>query len=213
MKPEVLGKLEGTPWENILLVNLKSEANKPLIGRNIGQAAATRGEDPYELACDLLIQEGGDVSIIGFGMSEENTVRVLRHPQVMIASDGSALTPSGSSRSEIPHPRNYGTYPRFLGHYVREKKILPLAGAIKKISSMPAAKLGLKDRGIIRSGAFADLVVFDADRILDKATYAEPEQYPVGIDYVLVNGRVVIDHDRHMGALPGKFLLGPGRRT
>ncbi|MGB7296943.1 MAG: D-aminoacylase [Candidatus Aminicenantales bacterium] len=213
MKPEVVEKLKGTPWENILLVELETEKNKRLIGRTIGQAAADENKDPYEFACDLLVQEGGDVSIIGFGMSEENTVRVLRHPQVMVASDGSALAPSGPLSSGIPHPRNYGTYPRFLGHYVREKKIFPLAEAIKKVSSMPAAKLGLKDRGIIRETAFADLVVFDADRILDTATYTEPEQYPTGIDYVLVNGRVVIDHDRHTGALPGRFLLGPGRKT
>lgn len=213
MKPDVLGKLEGTPWENILLVDLRSESNKRFIGRTLGQAAAAENKDPYEFACDLLIQEDGDVSIIGFGMSEENTIRVLRHPQAMIASDGSALAPSGPLDPGIPHPRNYGTYPRFIGYYVREKKILPLAEAIKKVSSMPAAKMGLKDRGVIRESAFADLVVFDADRILDTATYTEPEQYPAGIDYVLVNGRIVIDHERHTGALPGKFLLGPGRRS
>ena len=212
MRPEAMEKLEGTPWENILLVDLEAKENKRLLGQTVGQAAAAKNQDPYEFACDLLIQEGGDVSIIGFGMSEENTVRVLRHPQVMIASDGSALAPYGPLRSGIPHPRNYGTYPRFLGHYVREKKILTLPGAVKKVSSMPAAKLGLKDRGVIRKGAFADLVVFDAERILDRATYTEPEKYPTGIDYVIVNGRVVVDHDRHTGALPGKFLLGPGRK-
>jgi N-acyl-D-amino-acid deacylase len=212
MKSEAMEKLEGTPWENILLVDLETEENKRLIGQTIGQAAAAKSQDPYEFVCDLLIQEGGDVSIIGFGMSEENTVRVLKHPQVMVASDGSALAPYGPLRSGIPHPRNYGTYPRFLGHYVREKKILTLSEAVKKVTSMPAAKLGLKDRGVIRKGTFADLVVFDAERILDRATYTEPEQYPEGIDYVLVNGRVVIDHDRHTGVLPGKFLLGPGRK-
>ncbi len=212
MKPEVIEKLEGTPWENILLVDLETEENKRLIGLTVGQAAAAKNRDPYEFACDLLIQEAGDVSIIGFGMSEENTVRALKHPQVMVASDGSALAPYGPLRSGIPHPRNYGTFPRFLGHYVREKKILTLPEAVKKVSSMPAAKLGLEERGIIRKGAFADLVVFDAERILDKATYTDPEQYAEGIDYVLVNGRVVIDHDRHTGALPGKFLLGPGRQ-
>jgi N-acyl-D-amino-acid deacylase len=212
MKPEVMEKLEGTPWENILLVDLESEANKRLIGQTVAQAASTENKDPYEFACDLLILEGGDVSIIGFGMSEENTVRVLKHAQVMVASDGSALAPYGPLSSGIPHPRNYGTYPRFLGHYVRDKKILTLPEAVKKVSSMPAAKLGLKDRGTVREGAFADLVVFDPERILDKATYTEPEQYPQAIDYVLVNGRIVIDHDRHTGALPGRFLLGPGRR-
>ncbi len=213
MRPEVMEKLEGTPWENILLVELESEENKRLIGQTVGQAAAAENKEPYAFACDLLIQEGGDVSIIGFGMSEENTVRVLKHPQVMVASDGSALAPYGPLSSGIPHPRNYGTYPRFLGHYVREKKILTLPEAVKKVSSLPAAKLGLKDRGIIREGAFADLVVFDAGRIMDQATFIDPERYPEGIDYVLVNGRVVIDHERHTGALPGKFLLGPGRKS
>ena len=212
MKPEVMEKLEGTPWENLLLVDLETEGNKRLIGRTVAQAAAAANRDPYEFACDLLIQEGGDVSIIGFGMSEENTVRVLKHPQVMVASDGSALAPSGPLSSGIPHPRNYGTYPRFLGHYVRDKKILSLPEAIKKVSSMPATKLGLKNRGVIKEGAFADVVVFDADSILDKATYTEPEQYPEGIDYVLVNGRVVVDQGRHTEVLPGKFLLGPGRK-
>lgn len=212
MKPEVIEKLEGTPWENLLLVDLETEGNKRLIGRTVAQAAAAANRDPYEFACDLLIQEGGDISIIGFGMNEENTVRVLKHPQVIVASDGSALAPSGPLSFGIPHPRNYGTYPRFLGHYVRDKKILSLPEAIKKVSSIPAAKLGPKNRGIIKEGAFADVVVFDADSILDKATYTEPEQYPEGIDYVLVNGRVVIDHGRHTEKLPGKFLLGPGRK-
>jgi N-acyl-D-amino-acid deacylase len=213
MKAETMEKLEGTPWENILLVDLNKKEDKPLVGQTIGQAAAAASQDPYEFSCGLLIAEGGDVSIIGFGMSEDNTVRVLKHPQVMVCSDGSALAPYGPLQGGMPHPRNYGTFPRFLGRYVREKNILPLPEAVKKITSMPAAKLGLKDRGTIKEGHFADLVVFDPAQISDKATYTEPEQYPVGIDYVLVNGKVVIDHGRHTGALPGRVLFGPGRKT
>jgi N-acyl-D-amino-acid deacylase len=213
MKAETMEKLEGTPWENILLVDLNKKEDRPLVGRTIAQAAAAANQDPYEFSCDLLIAEGGDVSIIGFGMSEDNTVRVLKHPQVMVCSDGSALAPYGPLQGGMPHPRNYGTFPRFLGRYVREKNILPLPEAVKKITSMPAAKLGLKDRGTIKEGHFADLVVFDPAQISDKATYTEPEQYPVGIDYVLVNGKVVIDHGRHTGALPGRVLFGPGRKT
>jgi N-acyl-D-amino-acid deacylase len=213
MKAETMEKLEGTPWENILLIDMNKEENKHLVGQTIGQAAAAENKDPYEFSCDLLIAEGGNVSIVGFGMSEDNTVRVLKHPQVMICSDGSALAPYGLLHDGMPHPRNYGTFPRFLGRYIREKKILALPEAIKKITSMPAAKLGLKDRGTIVEGHFADLVVFDPAQILDKATYTEPEQYPAGIDYVIVNGQIVIDHDRHTEVLPGQVLFGSGRKA
>ena len=208
MKEETFEKLEGTPWENILLVDMDQEENKPLVGKTIQQAADEARQDPYEFSCDLLIKEGGNVSIIGFGMDEEGTEQTLKHPLVMLCSDGSALAPDGG----MPHPRNYGTFPRFLGHYVRERKIMGLPEAIKKMTSMPAAKAGLKDRGAIRTGNWADLVVFDPAAIADKATYTDPEQYPVGIDYVLVNGKVVIDHGVHSGEMAGKLLYGPGKK-
>ncbi len=212
MKEETFEKLEGTPWENILLVDMREEANKSLVGKTIGQAASEAHQDPYEFSCDLLIKEGGNVSIIGFGMDEEGTEEVLKHPLVMLCSDGSSLAPTGPLGGGMPHPRNYGTFPRLLGRYVRERKIMSLPEAIKKMTSMPAAKVGLKDRGAIRTGNWADLVVFDPATIADKATYTEPEQYPVGIDYVLVNGKVVIDHGAHSGALAGKLLYGPGKK-
>jgi N-acyl-D-aspartate/D-glutamate deacylase len=145
-------------------------------------------------------------------MDEEGTEQVLKHPLVMLCSDGSALAPTGPLHGGMPHPRNYGTFPRFLGHYVRERKIMGLPEAIKKMTSMPAAKVGLKDRGAIRTGNWADLVVFDPATIADKATYTDPEQYPVGIDYVIVNGKVVIDHGAHSGELAGKLLYGPGKK-
>jgi N-acyl-D-amino-acid deacylase len=110
-----------------------------------------------------------------------------------------------------PHPRNYGTFPRFLGYYVRERKLLSLPEAIKKVTSKPAAKLGLNDRGSLKQGNFADIVVFDSETIADKSTFIEPHQYPVGIDYVLVNGTTVIDHGKHTEKLPGKVLYGPGK--
>ena len=212
MKDETFEKLEGTPWENILFVNMDEEENKPLIGKTIQQAASEAHQDPYEFSCDLLIKEGGNVSIIGFGMDEEGTEQVLKHPLVMLCSDGSALAPTGPLHGGMPHPRNYGTFPRFLGHYVRERKIMGLPEAIKKMTSMAAAKLGLTDRGAIRTGNWADLVVFDPATIADKATYTDPEQYPVGIDYVLVNGKVVVDHGVHSGELAGKLLYGPGKK-
>jgi N-acyl-D-amino-acid deacylase len=183
-----------------------------LIGKNISEAAAESKQDPYEFLCDLLIEEEGDVYHVGFGMSNENTDLVLQHPLVMMGSDGSALAPYGPLSRGVTHPRNYGAFPRFLRLYVNEKKTISLSEAIKKITSMPAAKMGLQDRGSIKEGNFADLVVFDPQTIADKATYTKPEQYPLGIDYVIVNGKIVIDHGKHSGVLPGKVLLSQGKK-
>jgi N-acyl-D-amino-acid deacylase len=212
LREETMQKLEGTPWENILLTSLDEEENQRFIGKTIQQAAAELNQDPYEFMCDILIKEKGGVGYVGFGMSEEQTEETLRHPLVMLCSDGSALAPYGPLHQGKPHPRNYGTFPRFLGHYVRDRKALALPEAVKKMTSMPAAKLGLRDRGTLKQGNFADIVVFDPATIADKATYTDPEQYSAGIDYVIVNGKVVIDHDNHTGALPGKVLYGPGKR-
>ena len=212
LREEFMQKIEGTPWENILLTDLNEEEDKRFIGKTIQQAAAELGQDPYDFTCDILIKEKGDVGYIGFGMSEEQTEEILKHPQVMLCSDGSALAPYGPLSQGKPHPRNYGTFPRFLAVYVREKKALTLPQAVKKMTSLPAAKLGIKDRGALKQGHFADIVVFDQNTIADKATYTEPEQYPVGIDYVVVNGQVVMDHDQHTGVLAGKVLYGPGKK-
>lgn len=211
MKADTLKKVAGYGWDKIMIANVSKEKNKKLIGRNIGEAAAEANQDPYEYACDLIVDEGRDVSHIGFGMSEETTDAVLKHPLVMLGSDGSSLAPYGPLSEGKPHPRNYGTFPRFLGYYVRKKKLLPLPQAVKKIASMPAAKLGLRDRGSLKKGNFADVVIFDPNTIVDKATFIEPHQYPSGIDYVIVNGTVVVDHGEHTGKLPGKVLTGPGK--
>ena len=206
MKAETLKKVEGYGWDKIVISNVQKEKNNHLVGKNIGEAAAQANSDPYEFVCDLIVDEGQDVSHIGFGMNEETTEAVLKHPLAMLGSDGSSLAPYGPLSGGKPHPRNYGTFPRFLGHYVRERKILTLSQAIKKISSMPASKLGLRNRGSIRPGNYADIVVFDPNNIADKATFIDPHQYPVGIDYVLVNGTVVVDHGKHTEKLPGKVL-------
>jgi len=212
MRKETQAKLKGYSWEDLVIVDVHLDENKGLIGKNISEAAAEKMQAAYEFVCDLLIEEGGDVDHIGFGMSDENTAVVLQHPLVMMGSDGSALAPYGPLSRGVPHPRNYGAFPRFLGHYVREKNILSLPEAIKKITSMPAAKMGLQDRGSIKEGNFADLVVFNPQTIADKATYTRPEQYPVGIDYVIVNGKIVIDDGKHTGELPGKVLQGSGKK-
>jgi len=213
MKAETLEKVIGNnSWESLLITGVNTEKNRHLEGKYLTEGASERKQDPYEFACDLLIEERGDVSIVGFGMSEENTELVLKHPLVMLCSDGSALAPYGPLNRGVPHPRNYGSFPRFLSAYIREKKLLSLPEAIKKMTSLPAAKMQLKGRGSIRKGNFADLVIFESETISDKATYTEPKQYPEGIDYVIVNGRIVIDHGKHTGELPGKVLDGPGKK-
>lgn len=213
MKEETLKKVEGNnSWENLVIQAVNDESKNQLVGKNIREVAKQKNQDPYDFTCDLLISEGGSLSVIGFGMSEENTALVLKHPLVMLCSDGRALAPYGFLDNNVPHPRNYGAFPCFLRSYVREKEILSLPQAINKMTSMPAERMGLKKRGAIKQGYYADLVVFDASKISDKATYINPKQYPEGIDYVIVNGEVVIDHDKHTGALPGKVLHGPGKK-
>jgi N-acyl-D-amino-acid deacylase len=211
MKADTLKKVQGYGWDKIVISNLHKNHNQWLIGKSIGEAAATKNIDPYEFMCDLIIDEEFNVSHIGFGMNEETTEMVLKHPLVMLGSDGSSLAPYGPLSKGKPHPRNYGAFPRFLGYYVRERKLLTLPEAIKKVTSKPAAKMGLSNRGSLQEGFFADIVIFDPKTIADKATFIEPHQYPVGIDYVLVNGTTVIDHGKHTEKLPGKVLYGPGK--
>lgn len=212
MKEETLIKVRGNnSWESMLISSVRNKQNHHLVGKYIQEAADETKLDPYEFSCDLLISEGGGLSIIGFGMSEENTELVLKHPLVMLCSDGRALASYGPLSEGIPHPRNYGSFPRFLGQYVRERKLLSLPDAIKKMTSMPAAKMKLKNRGSIEKGNYADLVIFDPSTIADLATYTEPEQYPQGIDYVIVNGKIVIDQGKHTGELAGKVLQGSGK--
>ena len=213
MKEETLEKVEGNnSWENLVIQAVSNEMNRHLVGKKIQEAADKKNQNPYDFTCNLLISEGGSLSVIGFGMSEENTALVLKHPLVMLCSDGRALAPYGVLGENIPHPRNYGAFPRFLRFYVREKKLLSLPEAIRKMTSMSAERMGLKKRGVIKKGNYADLVVFDASKISDKATYIKPKQYSKGIDYVIVNGKMVIDHGKHTGALPGKVLHGPGMK-
>jgi N-acyl-D-amino-acid deacylase len=147
--------------------------------------------------------------MILFMMSEDNVALGLRQPWVMIGSDGEGRAAEGPYASGKPHPRNYGTVPRFLGHYVRERRILSLEAAVHKLTSLAASKLGLRDRGVVRAGAWADLVVFDAERIAETSTFEAPHRYPAGIPWVLVNGEPVVAAGRHTGARAGRVV---GRR-
>lgn len=179
-------------------------------GRRLGELARERSMDPYTLAVDLLVDGRGGVGMIGFGMSEENTARLLSHPLAMVCSDGGSYAPYGPLSESRPHPRAYGSFPRLLGYYVRETGALSLREAINKITERPARKLGMRDRGIVRVGAFADLVAFDPARIGDGATFDEPHRYPEGIELVVVNGAVTLRGGSHTGARAGRALRGRG---
>lgn len=195
-------------WDS---VQITSAGSTPWArGRRLGELAAERGVDPYALTRELLESNGGSVGMIGYGMSEENTARLLAHPLGMVCSDGGSYAPYGPLSGGSPHPRSYGSFPRLLGYYVRETGALPLEQAVHKITGRPAAKLALRDRGVIRVGAFADLVAFDPGTIRDGATFDDPHRYPVGIPLVIVNGQVTLRDGEHTGARAGRPVRGHG---
>jgi N-acyl-D-amino-acid deacylase len=191
-------------WTDLLITDC--DPLPEVLGKNIAEIAADEGKDPLDAALDLIAVSGGQVECVCFGQLEANVRILMRHPLVVVGSDGEALAPYGVLALGKPHPRNYGTFPRVLGHYVREEKVLSLEQAVKKMTSVTAERFGLADRGVIREGAWADLVLLDALTVADKATYDNPHQYPAGIPYVLVGGEVVIDRGQHTGALPGQVL-------
>ena len=197
----------------MLLVSLRSEKNKPFQGKRMSELIAARGGDPVDVLLDVLIEENGSVPTVFFHHSEPDMQLVMQQPWTSIGSDGSAVSPDGPTGRGHPHPRYYGTFPRVLGRYVRELKVISLADAIKKMTSMNADKIRIKDRGRLREGLWADITIFDAGKVMDRATFEKPHQYPIGIPYVIVNGVVTIDKEQHTGALAGRVLYGPARRT
>jgi N-acyl-D-amino-acid deacylase len=199
------GKRLGS-WDKVLISSVFTEKNKTFEGKNILEAAREAGKEPYEFIRDLLIEEENQVGMILFFSSEDNLKRILAHPLVVIGADGAAVAPYGLLGKGKPHPRHYGTFPRILGNYAREEKIFSLARGIQKMTSTTAHKFGLRKRGRIEEGCFADLVVFDPGTIIDCATWKDPHQYPKGIDHVLVNGQIVIREGEHTGKLPGIIL-------
>jgi N-acyl-D-amino-acid deacylase len=192
------------PWDKVLIAYAPGAPD--LEGQTVGEIAGQRGTNPDETVPDLVLETGGRATIVDFVMSEDNLRTVLRHPLVMIGSDGSSLLPEGPLGEGKVHPRNYGTFPRVLGKYVREERVLSLPEAVHKMTGLPAKRLGLPDQGRLAKGMKADLVLFNPDTVIDKATYTSPHQYPSGIEYVFVNGRAVITPQGHTGALPGRIL-------
>jgi N-acyl-D-aspartate/D-glutamate deacylase len=196
----------------MLLVSLKEERNAPFQGRRMSELILARGGDPVSVLFDLLLEENGSVPTVFFHHSEQDMQLVMKQPWTSIGSDGAAVSIDGPTGRSHPHPRYYGTFPRVLGRYVRDLQVLTLTEAIRKMTSMNADKIGIKDRGRIREGMWADITIFDQDRVADLATFENPHQYPVGIQYVIVNGALTVENGSHTGALAGRVLYGPGRK-
>jgi len=190
-------------WDNVAIANVSDPSDRDAEGARLGTYAAAHKTEPYAMAVALLQRSRGNVGMLGFAMSEDNLDRILAHPQGMVCSDGGAFAVDGPTRRGRPHPRGLGTYPRILARYVRERKALTLTQAIRKMSALPASRVHIRDRGTIAPGLAADLVVFDPAAVQDTATFAEPFQYPTGINAVIVNGNVSLLEglrtDKHAG--------------
>jgi dihydroorotase/N-acyl-D-amino-acid deacylase len=196
--------------EAVLLCVVQSPELQPLQGKTLAEVANLWKKDPIDALMDILIADRAFTSVAVFGMSEPDVALALEQPWVSIDNDSQGTAPDGLLGREHPHPRAYGTFPRILRKYVREEHRLRLEDAIRKFAALPAAKLGLADRGVLKAGAWADVVVFDPETVHDVATFESPNQLSVGMDYVLVNGVPVIDGGKATNALPGKVLRGPG---
>lgn len=194
---------KGVGWENTFINQCK---RKEWEGLSVSQVAAREGKDDFEMAFDLLIENDGNVPVVYFTIGDIDIESIMRHPAVMIGSDSSALATEGPLFKGKPHPRSFGTFVRVLGRYTREENVLTLEEAIRKMTAAPAQKLGLTDRGLLRPGHKADIVVFDPNTVADKATYADPFQYPTGILHVFVNGTPTIAQGEHLGARAGRIL-------
>ncbi|MGW8266699.1 MAG: N-acyl-D-amino-acid deacylase family protein [Longimicrobiales bacterium] len=210
IRSEVVRRVRQEPGDYDLIVinRVRTEAGKAMVGKNLAEIASERGAQPVDALLGILMEEDGSVGYIGHAMSRENVEMVLSHPLVMVGSDGSSMAPVGEAARSRPHPRSYGTFPRILGHYCRERGLFDLATAVKKMTSMPADQIGIPDRGRIARGKKADLVVFDPGTVRDEATFEDPHRFPTGIHHVLVNGEVVVKDGEHTGARPGTVIRG-----
>ncbi len=199
----------GSP-ANVMLVAFRQDSLKRFTGRTLADVARERGRSPEETAMDLVVQDDSRVGTVYFLMSEDNVRRQIALPWMSFGSDGGSLAPEGAFLRSNPHPRAYGNFARLLGRYVREERIISLEEAVRRLTSMPAATLGLRRRGSLRPGFHADIVVFDPDSIRDHATFDRPHQYSTGVRDVLVNGVPVLRGGEHTGATPGRVVRGPG---
>ena len=217
----VIAEMRARPngWENLMrhagpdkmiLLGFKNDKLKPLTGKTLAEVAAMRGTSPEDTAIDLVIEDGSRVAVAYFLMDEANVARQVALPWMAFDSDAASQAPRGVFLKSSVHPRAYGNFARLLGKYVRDEKRTTLQDAVRRLTSFPAANLGIKDRGLVRPGMMADLAMFDAATIADKATFDKPQQFAVGMRHVLVNGQPVLLDGEMTTARPGRAVLGPG---
>ncbi len=199
-------------WEGMLLVSFSNPEYKKFEGKRMNEVIRAIGGNPVDVLFRVLIDNNGSVPAVYFHHSEDDMRYALKQPFVSIGSDGTAVKTQGPLARGNPHPRYYGTFPRVLGRYVREEKLITLEEAVRKMTSANAAKVRIYDRGLLRPGQWADITVFDAGKIIDHATFGKPHQYSTGVEYVLVNGKLVLDRGQHTSARPGTILYGQGKR-
>ena len=221
-RPRILAEMKqlGNGWENlrllaggadrVLLLGFKNARLKPLTGKTLAEVAKLRGQPVEDAIADLIIEDDSRIDAAYFLMSDDNVELGLKQPWVSLGSDAESSAPEGVFLQSSTHPRAYGNVARFLGHYVRERKLLPLEEAIHRLTGLPAANWKLRDRGCLRTGCFADLVVFDPAAIIDHATYDRPQQFATGVTDVFVNGVQVLGAGEHTGKTPGQVVRGPG---
>src|SRR6202023_1173064 len=197
--------------EAILVSVVHSPKLAPLQGKTIAQIAKLWNKDPIDAIFDLLIEDDAFTSVAVFGMSEPDVLLALEQPWVSVCNDSQGTAPDGLLGREHPHPRAYGTFPHILRKYVREDQKLRLEEAIRKFSALPAQRMRLTDRGVLKQGMWADVVVFDPEMVRDVATFDDPNRLSEGMEYVLINGVPVIENGKMTGALPGKVLRGAGK--
>jgi N-acyl-D-amino-acid deacylase len=196
--------------ERVLLIECKSEKLKPLLGKSLAANARTRGKSTEETVLDLIVEDDSELGAAYFLMSEDNVELGLKQPWTSLGSDAESSAPEGVFLKSSTHPRAYGNFARFLGHYVRDRKLMPLEEGIHRLTGLPAQNWKLKDRGCLSPGCFADIVIFDPATISEHSTYDQPQQYATGVEDVFVNGVQVLRNGEHTGAKPGRVVRGPG---
>lgn len=193
-------------WKKFFVSSVTHEENKKYEGMFITEIAEMQGKEPLDAACDLLLAENGRVQMNYYAMDEDDVMTFMKQPNGSIGSDTMSLNVEGVLNFGKPHPRGFGSHARFLGRYVRDKQLMPLEEAVRKMTSLPAQKLHMNSRGMLKPGYFADIVVFDADKIIDQATYTEPQQYSAGVEYVVVNGQIALKEGQQTGVCAGQVV-------
>ena len=209
---EVENLLLGATFDGVQIASVPPDRDQSIVGKRLSQIAAERHKDDWDTLFSVLIENDGRVGAIFHMMSEDDVRTAMRYPWVSVGTDSDARRRDGPLGAGQPHPRTYGTFPRILGRYVRDEHVLSLPEAIRKMTSLAASQMKIADRGAIKEGNFADVVIFDPKTVIDTATFEKPQQYPVGVETVIVNGVVTVDAGRHTGAHAGRALYGAGYR-